>query len=389
MATGIAREVPPEVMRVSLAELRVLGRFVSWEDVPKAIEPYAESGKLRAYPVFRTWLPANEWIDVLDGETWKRLRFVAYYPENDTIVVCEAGKNRRIAIEQWGVAPAGYFTDCRPDMSKAANAELLLSRFETPGRVFEDAWVKNITPPYITFQVMFHYENDRLSSPLCDVTLHAADPRVRIEGVKSREPVFNHTITVSHRWMGKADPDPEGAQYRELMQLCSTFDYCDDQVFLIDYMSLPQASRTVESETFKDLLVEFEENFSRRSFVLSTGAVDFETRAWCMLELMLAAIEGNILNKDSVSDSVQAAYALAKKYEEQSRYHQHNLAHPPRADDHDTMLIYGHIQATAEDYQRKIEDKFLNEFNVAEEADRPLIIDLLRKLCFERRIEKH
>jgi hypothetical protein len=392
MAKGIARDVSPQVMRVSLKELKALGRFVRWEDVPKEIEAHAEGGESRSYPLFDSWLPPNEWIDVLDGETcdaqtWKRLRFVAFYPENDTLVVSEAGKNRRIAIDRWRVAPAGYFTDCRPDMSNARSAKLLLQQLESPGIVFEHAWVKDVTPPYITFEVSFYYKDNYFDERLC--TMHAADPRVKIDGVKSREPTFNHSIAVSHRWMGEAEPDDrEGAQYRELMELCNAFDYCDDQVFLIDYMSLPQDSRTVDRERFKHLLVEFQENFSRRSFVLNAGAEDFKDRAWCMLELMLAAIEGTILNKDSVCASIKAASTLAQKYEKQSRYHQHNLAHPPGADDHDNALIYGHIQATAEKHRKEIEDLFLNQFGVAKPTDRPLIIDLLRTLCFERRSRK-
>jgi hypothetical protein len=232
---------------------------------------------------------------------------------------------------------------------------------------------------------MFHYESER-SADRSEVTMHAADPRVEVDGVKSREPIFNHTIAVSHRWLRKTDPDYDGSQYGEFMQLCSEFDYCPEQVFLIDYISLPQNNRTVEHEKFKDLLLEFQEHFSRRVLILNTGAEDFKTRAWCILELMIAAIEGTILNEGSISSSIRTAYALAKKYEEQSRYDQYNREKPPRFGDDDTKAMHMHIRATARNYREEIEEKFLKQLKVTRPQDRSLILWLLREFCFKRRV---
>jgi hypothetical protein len=170
------------------------------------------------------------------------------------------------------------------------------------------------------------------------------------------------------------------------MQLCHALDFCPEQVFLIDYMSLPQDLQTLDDSTFKDLLVEFQENFTRRVLLLNAGAEDFITRAWCMLELMLAAIDGNILNEDSISSSIRSAYALARKYEEQSSYDRHNRGTPPRQGNYDTLAMYGHIRTTAKKYRNEIEERFLKTLNVTREHDRPLILDLLRELCFERRV---
>jgi hypothetical protein len=65
MAT-IARTTLPKVMRVSLAELKALRRFVRWEDILEALQRHA-GDELRSYPVFDSWLPPHEWIDFFAG----------------------------------------------------------------------------------------------------------------------------------------------------------------------------------------------------------------------------------------------------------------------------------------------------------------------------------
>jgi len=76
--------------------------------------------------------------------------------------------------------------------------------------------------------------------------LHAADQRVRVPGMTAREPWFNPTIAISHRWLRPDHRDHECAQHAELTTLCEQTGYHETQSFLINFCSLPQAPRTAQ-----------------------------------------------------------------------------------------------------------------------------------------------
>jgi hypothetical protein len=140
--------------------------------------------------------------------------------------------------------------------------------------------------PYLTFKASSYHpkvQNFELEKLWHGTyTVHAADPRVRVKGIASRECWFNTTIALSHRWLGSPEhPDPERLQHRELLKLCDDLGLQDTQAFLIDYCSLPQSPRTPEEQAwFLENLPGFQSQHKCVTLVLSTGATDYATRAW-------------------------------------------------------------------------------------------------------------
>ena len=226
-------------------------------------------------------------------------------------------------------------------------------------------------------------------------TFHAADPRVSVPGIVSREPWFNTTIAVSHRWLDRSHPDPEGAQFAELMALSGTLGLLDNQAFLIDYCSLPQAPRTPDEATwFRDSLPGFQRQFKYVTLVLNTGSEDYKTRAWCMLELMLTAMNRaprpTLLNHEHLDSPLGAAMGLAQDYLTQSVWNQQQLAkafsHGStsaafRAWSRDPVNVA--LYNASNQGRRSILEKFESELAVTDPNDRPIILDLLRRLAFD------
>jgi hypothetical protein len=226
-------------------------------------------------------------------------------------------------------------------------------------------------------------------------TVHVADPRVIVEGVASREPWFNTTIAISHRWLHPDHPDPNGELYRELMILCETLGLHDNQAFLIDYCSLPQQPRSPEeTDWFREQLPGFQTQFKYVTLVLNTGSADYSSRAWCMFELMLAAMSRaqrpTLLNHDRLEKPLQDARDLAATYlkhagwnqQEMLRSFRHGISNTSFAQWAANSVNVGLYNA-AIDGKREILEKFENELAVTDPNDRPIIIDLLKRLAFD------
>jgi hypothetical protein len=167
--------------------------------------------------------------------------------------------------------------------------------------------------------------------------IHAADPRVKVDGVVPREPWFNTTIAVSHRWLHADHPDPDGIQYRELITLSGSLGLHGNQAFLIDYCSLPQQPRGPdETAWFHEHLPGFQAQFKYVAFVLNTGSTDYSMRAWCMFELMLAAMSRaqrpTLLNHDQLEEPLCEAKHLAESYLRQAGWNQQGMLKAFRGD---------------------------------------------------------
>jgi hypothetical protein len=183
-----------------------------------------------------------------------------------------------------------------------------------------------VSGPYRTFSIKTYDPMarwvDESDMRTFAVNVHMLDSRVRIDGVRSRPPLYNVVLAVSHRWLSAAEPDPNGVQFRELMQLCDSLELHDCQSFAIDFCALPQKPRSAdEEEVFRRELPGFQRLFGRHVIVLGEGSEDYGTRGWCMLELMQASVQKALLNPDVLQGGLAEAYELAKGFADSSRWH--------------------------------------------------------------------
>lgn len=98
-------------------------------------------------------------------------------------------------------------------------------------------------------------------------------------------------ICVSHRWITKGHPDPDGLQLRELQQRLRGLLNEDPRLaecgVFYDYWSMPQKPCTPEeNETLQQEINRLAELFSAadRVIILSEGYTDYRSRAWCFFE---------------------------------------------------------------------------------------------------------
>ena len=93
-------------------------------------------------------------------------------------------------------------------------------------------------------------------------------------------------LFVSHRWLQKGNPDPEHVQLRAVqsyLQLNPNFEY----VFY-DYSALPQHPRNEEEDQiFKDGLLMLNHVIDVSEMLVLCNS-DFHTRAWCIVEQLIA-----------------------------------------------------------------------------------------------------
>jgi hypothetical protein len=301
----------------------------------------------------------------------------------------------------FAVAPAGHFTAWKHPRPKTFAGAKLLDSFELAqhGHIIHTQELVEENWPYLTFQVKSFHPDARWVDAedmwVGKYTVHAADPRVKVEGIVPREPWFNSTIAVSHRWMSPPDhPDPNGDQYRELLAISERLGLHDNQAFLIDYCSLPQPPhRRKEEAWFKANLPGFQAQFKGLTIVLNTGSTDYSKRAWCMLELMLAAITRSkpsaILNHDALDESLRHARHQAESYLQQSVWNQQGMQKAFAAG-----LTTATFNKWASDpvnvaiYNARIEGrnsilkKFERELLVTKPEDTPIIVKLLKQLAF-------
>jgi len=318
---------------------------------------------------------------------------------NRRVAYREEGAERSTPYSWYGVAPAGHFTQWQGSRPQTLAGAKLLETFELAQQdhVIHSQELVSEDWPYLTFEARsFHprarwVERDDMWTGR--YTVHAADPRVSVEGIQPREPWFNAVIAVSHRWLTPDNPDPDGAQHRELMSLCEHLGLHDSQSFLIDYCSLPQHPRTpAESERFRQQLPGFQERFRNVIVVLNTGSSDYSRRAWCMFELMLAAMsrtsKPTLLNHDQLDEPLNKARELAASYVKHAGWNQQqmlkafgagvsNASFKNWTRDLTNVALYN----AAIEGKQAILDKFRNDLAVTDPDDRPVIVELLERFA--------
>jgi len=391
---------------ITLAELKALGEFVRWQDVGTRVADLIKADGLpNGYPIVPSRLPANGLIDLFINNRWKQVRFLRIEGTplggNRRIVYADEEAEEAIRYDRYRVAPAGCFTEWQGARPETLAGARLTDEFEPAQQdhVIHSQTVTNEDWPYLTFEVTSFHPNarwvERDDMWTASYTVHVADPRVIVEGVVSREPWFNTTIAISHRWLDPNHPDPNGKLYDELMILCETLGLHDNQAFLIDYCSLPQQPRSPEETAwFHEQLPGFQTQFKYVTVVLNTGSADYSSRAWCMFELMLAAMSRaqrpTLLNHDRLEKPLQDARDLAATYlkhagwnqQEMLRAFRHGISNKSFAQWAANPANVGLYNA-AIDGKRDILEKFENELAVTDPNDRPIIIDLLKRLAFD------
>lgn len=387
---------------VTLAELKLLGEFVRWQDIGAHVADLVAAKRVpNGYPLVASRLPENGIIDLCVGRRWRQVKFVRMEGSplrgDQRIVYLDEGAERTLPYDWYGVAPAGHYTEwkgLRP--ATLAGAKLQLAQ---QGHVISSQALEAEDWPYLTFKVKSFDPKARWVE-LEDMwtgsyTMHAADPRVKVEGIVSSEPWFNTTIAVSHRWLHSHHPDRDGTQYRELMTLSESLGLHENQTFLIDYCSLPQQPRGPgETVWFHEHLPGFQAQFKYVTLVLNTGSADYSTRAWCMFELMLAAMSRaplpTLLNHDRLEGPLCDARQLAESYLKQSVWNKQQMSKTFGSGlTSATFAKWGRdpmnvaLYNAAIDGRRTILEKFQSELAVTDPNDKQIILDLLKRLAFQ------
>lgn len=390
---------------VTLAELKSLGRFVRRQDIEsRTSDRLAKQDLPAGYPLVASRLPTDGLIDLCVAGRWRQVMFVRMDGDGGTgdrrVVYLDGTREESRPYDWYAVAPAGHFTDWSGARPEGVAAATLNDRYELAqqGHVIHTQELESEDWPYLTFAVSSFDPRARFVEHMWrgSYTVHAADPRVDVDGVAPREPWFNTTIAVSHRWLRPDHPDPDDVQYRELLALCDDLALHDSQTFVIDYCSLPQRPRTPDEEGwFREHLPGFQSQFKYVTLVLNTGAADYATRGWCMLELMLAAMSRaprpTLLNHDRLDEPLVEARDLALRYLEDSGFNQQQmvrsfggagLSHASFAtwarDPMNVALYNSWVEG-----RRTISGLFEHELDVTDPRDIPIILDLLRRLAFD------
>jgi hypothetical protein len=176
-----------------------------------------------------------------------------------------------------------------------------------------------VSPPYVCFEI--RYADERGGSGWTFQNIHVADPRIIVEGIKWRQPYYNSPIALSHGWLGIDEPDPDGSHYQESMTYCEKMQFLDCQTFFIDYCSLPQPPRSVtEEELFQERLLEANRYYRKSCLVLTEGAADYATRAWCMFELFVSSRGNAIINKVDLEGKLKDAFDLTRSFGQASAH---------------------------------------------------------------------
>lgn len=390
---------------ISLAELRVLGEFVRWQDIESRLADLTQTERqLTSYPIVPTRLPEADSIDLCIGERWRQVEFVRVEGSrsqgNLRIVFVDDGDEENVKFEWYKVAPAGHYTDWAGPKPESLAGAKLQEAFKLAQRshIIHSQQLVSEDWPYLTFEVKSFDPNAR-SVDLRDMwtatyTVHAADPRVKIDEIVTRNHWFNTTIAVSHRWLQPEHPDPDRVQFDELISLSGALGLHDNQAFLIDYCSLPQQPRKPADESwFRDNLSGFQSQFKYATLVLNAGSADYSRRAWCMLELMLAAMnrapQTTLLNHDWLDEPLRHARDLAEDFLQNSIWnHQQmkksfggglsNSSFKQWARDPMNAALYNSCNSG----RRDIRAKFEHELEVTDPNDRSTIVELLERLAF-------
>lgn len=371
---------------ITLGELKALGAFVRQQDLDAHIRDLIARGRVPpAFPLEPTRAPVGTTIDLFDGEHWRCVPFAGF--DGERISWRDGQEQRAWLFDRDHVAPAGRFTAWQGDASRAREATLREGfRVVRRNEVVRDAVVERAAGAYVTFRVRSFDPDARWVDHLTEgsYTLRVADPRVEVPGVRSLPDTHHAPIAVSHRWLTREHPDPQGAQFAEFIGVCERAQLHDTQTFLIDWCALPQRPRTPrEAAAFRRELPIFQAHFGRQVMVLNEGAEDYRRRGWCMLELMAASVTGRVLDADAMSPALADAYAKAQDYMKIDRFHWDNIRRS-RADA--AVFIRDPVHVAMHNARigrhREIVAMFENEMQVTEARDIPVIVRLLKELVF-------
>jgi hypothetical protein len=391
---------PTESHVISLGELQRLGEFTRWQEVGKRLRAAErEHGPLRNYPLFAGWSEPDSELDILDGSRWKRVVLKAR--DGKQLTYEHRGEVKQFEFRPNTVAPAGHFTD----FDEAA-FDISTGEVSTGTSLAEDGWIVvnselvRVEWPYLTLRVKQCPASAVVASTYSEAmdTFHVADPRLIVNGVRRPRPLFNTPIAVSHRWGEIDHPDRSGAQYRELLERATALKLHPVQPFVIDYCSLPQKPWTPEEQKiFAQNLIPFHRAFTTSSIIIEHGAEDYGTRAWCMLELILIAIEGWLADgPEKLRAPPQLPHGLGKTWERAENFLK--LANECTAQLGHTLVDSGPgrwnryasdprnlaFQRAKEKQQRKLLRLFDKELQVTDPSDRPRIKKLLQQLVFRK-----
>jgi hypothetical protein len=288
---------------ITLQELKLLGYFPRCQDISGLLaEKVQADHNLFSYPLFKTRLPSNVYIDIVaeDGH-WIKVKFTG---EINNYLAQKAKK--------YLVAPAGYYTDNTMEVPELKTIEFDDSRGTIfKNRTIQSSKVIDVSGPYLTFDVKW----------------------------------YNSAST----WVDE------------------------------------------EENYFQKQLPIFQKEFIQNVIVLNEGSSDYETRAWCMLELMLSAFQSSIINENTIQKNLSIAIKKAKDYVtlagwKDGSMQKHfmsgltNQSYKQWSSDPTNVAIYNTVISK----RNEIENLFSKELLVINEGDREIILDLVRKLCFSR-----
>jgi len=112
--------------------------------------------------------------------------------------------------------------------------------------------------------------------------------RIYLEGPEP-EPV----LFISHRWMSKTHPDPDGQQLRKLKALRGCY-------VIYDYSSFPQDTSTPDAKLSLKQVLEAMNSFIDKVLVLADP--DYMNRGWCQYEYIAGSLTNRVIC-DEVKDS--------------------------------------------------------------------------------------
>jgi len=124
-------------------------------------------------------------------------------------------------------------------------------------------------------------------------------------------------VVVSHPWLSKRHPDPNGHQLKDLVDELDRLSIGDDELVFYDYCSLSQVPRSqAETNLFRRALNDMHLLYTMgdaKVLVLPGIAENAENprayndRGWCFFELSISADHGRICNADDprVSDLLE------------------------------------------------------------------------------------
>jgi hypothetical protein len=141
----------------------------------------------------------------------------------------------------------------------------------------------------------------------------------------------------------------------------------------------------------------FYEAFSKSSIIIEHGAEDYGTRAWCMLELILIAVEGWLADgPEKLSKAPELPFGLEKAWEQAENFLKlanesvMNFGRALKASPRDPWDAYYSdprsmaFQHAREKQRRKLLQLFDTELEVTDPSDRPRIKKILKELVFQK-----